>query len=205
MSKKLVDITREITAPVGTEFMYCVDGSGDAKIKIENIWGTGDMLKSENLSWLTDYATARSNIWLWTTDSPHFAGVNVWHATDTSITRVSAGVVAIEGKTIPFSILPTVNTDWATLTFNLATNNKHLVTIAGNRTLALSNNTNIPAFMINIKQDATGSRTVTWFSGITWAGGTTPTLTTTASKTDSFGFQQISAGVYLGFVIAQNI
>jgi len=59
--------------------------------------------------------------------------------------------------------------------------------------------------MINIKQDATGSRTVTWFSGITWAGGSAPTLTTTANKTDSFGFQQISAGVYLGFVIAQNI
>jgi len=37
MSKKLVDITREITAPIGTEFMYCVDGSGDAKIKIENL------------------------------------------------------------------------------------------------------------------------------------------------------------------------
>jgi hypothetical protein len=59
--------------------------------------------------------------------------------------------------------------------------------------------------MINIKQDATGSRTVTWFSGITWAGGSAPTLTTTANKTDSFGFQQISSGAYLGFVIAQNI
>ena len=102
-------------------------------------------------------------------------------------------------------ILPSTATDGATVTFDLSTNNKHQVTIAGNRTLALSNTTNIPAFMINIKQDATGSRTVTWFSGITWAGWSAPTLTTTASKTDSFGFQQISAGVYLGFVIAQNI
>jgi hypothetical protein len=94
--------------------------------------------------------------------------------------------VAIEGKTIPFSILPSTATDGATVTFDLATNNKHKVTIAGNRTMALSNTTNIPAFIINIKQDGTGSRTVTWFSGITWAGGTAPTLTTTANKTDSF-------------------
>ena len=129
---------------------------------------------------------------------------DIWN-TDTTITRVSAWVIAVEGKTLPFSLLPSTATDWATVTFDLATNNKHQVTIAGNRTLALSNTTNIPAFMINIKQDATGSRTVTWFSGITWAGGSAPTLTTTANKTDSFGFQQISAGVYLGFVIAQNI
>ena len=131
--------------------------------------------------------------------------LEVWHASDTTISRVSAGVIAVEGKTIPFSLLPSTATDGATVTFDLATNNKFQVTIAGNRTLALSNTTNIPAFMINIKQDATGSRTVTWFSWITWAGGSAPTLTTTANKTDSFGFQQISAGVYLGFVITQNI
>jgi hypothetical protein len=113
--------------------------------------------------------------------------------------------VAVENVTIPFSLLPSTATDGATVTFDLAVNNKWQVTIAGNRTLALSNTTNIPAFSINIKQDGTGSRTVTWFSGITWAGGTAPTLTTGANKTDSFGFQQISAGVYLGFVIAQNI
>ena len=37
---------------------------------------------------------------LTTTDSPQFAGVNVGHATDTTITRVSAGVIAVEGNTI---------------------------------------------------------------------------------------------------------
>ena len=130
--------------------------------------------------------------------------LELWHANDTTITRVSAGVVAVEGITLAQTLLPTTATDWATITFNLATNNKHQVTIAGNRTLALSNTTNVPVFSINIKQDATGSRTVTWFSGITWAGGTAPTLSTGANKTDSFGFQQISPDVYLGCVIYQN-
>lgn len=35
-----------------------------------------------------------------TTDSPQFAGVNVGHASDTTLTRVSAGVVAVEGTNL---------------------------------------------------------------------------------------------------------
>jgi len=35
-----------------------------------------------------------------------------------------------------------------------------------------------------LTQDGTGSRTVTWSSSPKWPGGTAPTLTTTASKTD---------------------
>lgn len=36
-----------------------------------------------------------------TTDSPQFAGVNIGDASDTTITRVSAGVIAVEGVTVP--------------------------------------------------------------------------------------------------------
>lgn len=35
-----------------------------------------------------------------TDDSPQFAGINVGHATDTTITRVSAGVIAVEGTQV---------------------------------------------------------------------------------------------------------
>lgn len=35
-----------------------------------------------------------------TTDSPQFAGVNLGHASDTTLTRVSAGVVAVEGTNL---------------------------------------------------------------------------------------------------------
>jgi hypothetical protein len=37
---------------------------------------------------------------LTTADSPQFAGVNIGHATDTTITRVSAGLIAVEGATV---------------------------------------------------------------------------------------------------------
>lgn len=99
----------------------------------------------------------------------------------------------------------TTDVDGATVTFDLSASNKHQVTIAGNRTFALSNPSVGQAFMIKVIQDGTGSRTVTWFSGISWAGGTAPTLTTTASKGDSFGFLCTGSGTYDGFIIGQNI
>lgn len=98
----------------------------------------------------------------------------------------------------------TTDTDGSTVTFNLATSDKHQVQIAGNRTLALSNPTVGQQFTIIIQQDSTGSRTVTWWSGILWAGGIIPTLTTTANKRDVFSFMCISSGVYLGFVPGQG-
>lgn len=96
-------------------------------------------------------------------------------------------------------------TDGATVTFNLRKGNKQKVTLAGNRTLAISNVRTGQVFSLQIIQDGTGSRTVTWFSTIKWAGGSAPTLTTTASKSDRFGFICTGSGTYDGFVIGQNI
>ena len=98
-------------------------------------------------------------------------------------------------------------TDGATVTFNLGNGGyrKHKVTLGGARTLAISNGIVGQVFIIDLIQDGTGSRTVTWFSTIKWAGGTVPTLTTTANKIDSFGFIVTSAGNYQGYVIGQNL
>jgi hypothetical protein len=97
------------------------------------------------------------------------------------------------------------NTDGVTVTFDANEANMHTVTLGGNRTFAISNETAGQRFMIRILQDGTGSRTVTWFSTIKWAGGSAPTLTTTASKADVFGFLVTGTDTYDGFVIGQNI
>jgi hypothetical protein len=47
-----------------------------------------------------DAATQRTTLGLGTADSPQFAGLNIGHAGDTTLTRVSAGVAAIEGSNI---------------------------------------------------------------------------------------------------------
>lgn len=94
----------------------------------------------------------------------------------------------------------------ATATCTLATYNKHYITMpAGNITIALSGETTGQCFLIAITQDGGGSRTVTWFSTIRWAGGSAPTLTTTGSKRDVFGFIVTGSATYDGFIIGQNL
>lgn len=93
-----------------------------------------------------------------------------------------------------------------TATLDLSLANEHRITMpAGNITIALSNDTNAQKFIVSILQDGVGSRTVTWFSTIRWANGTVPTLTTTASKRDTFGFIRTGSGTYDGFIVGQNI
>jgi hypothetical protein len=99
----------------------------------------------------------------------------------------------------------TSDTDGATFSFDLSLGLYHQVTLGGNRTLALSNPQVGDRFAIVLKQDGTGSRTVTWFSGILWPGGSAPTLTTTAAKSDAFEFLCISSGVYLNLTKSQNL
>jgi hypothetical protein len=48
-------------------------------------------------------ATLRTSIGVGTGDSPQVTGVELGHATDTTLTRVSAGVVAIQGVTVSTS------------------------------------------------------------------------------------------------------
>ncbi len=93
----------------------------------------------------------------------------------------------------------TVATDGATVTFDLNVSHTQLVTLGGNRTLALSNGQDGDRFTLMLTQDGTGSRTVTWFANIKWAAATVPTLSTAADKTDVFTFVRISSTKYLGF------
>lgn len=94
----------------------------------------------------------------------------------------------------------------ATATLDCAADNRHSITMpAGNITIALSNITVGQIIIVEITQDSGGSRTVTWFSTIRWAGGSAPTLTTTANKRDVFGFICTGSGTYDGYVIAFNI
>lgn len=98
----------------------------------------------------------------------------------------------------------TSDTDGTTVTFDLSASNLHTVTLGGNRTLALSNANAGQVFTIVLVQDGTGSRTVTWFTTIKWAGGSAPTLTTTASKADAFTFIATDSTHFYGTVAGQN-
>lgn len=93
-----------------------------------------------------------------------------------------------------------------TATLDGTSDNVHLITMpAGNITIAVSNMTAGQFFFVRILQDSGGSRTVTWFSTITWAGAVAPTLTTTASRADLFAFFAKTATTFDGFIVGQNI
>jgi hypothetical protein len=59
-----------------------------------------------------------------------------------------------------------------------------LLTLTGNCTVTLSNPQDGFTHVLALKQDGTGSRTVTWPSAVKWSGGSAPTLTTTAAHCD---------------------
>jgi hypothetical protein len=83
---------------------------------------------------------------------------------------------------------PTIAVDWSK-------GNSQAVTLGGNRALTFSNGQKGGKYLLIIKQDATGSRMVTWPASVRWPGDPPQTggqpasiLTSTADKTDYITF-----------------
>jgi hypothetical protein len=81
----------------------------------------------------------------------------------------------------------TANTTTA-YTISLANGTLQILTLTGNCTFTFPTATAGQSFMMFLKQDATGSRTVTWPAAVKWPSSTAPTITSTASKGDKFVF-----------------
>jgi hypothetical protein len=83
----------------------------------------------------------------------------------------------------------TVLTDGATITPDFADSNNFSVTLGGNRTLANPSNTVAgQSGSLFITQDGTGSRTLAYGTNYDFAGGTAPTLSTTAGAIDRIDY-----------------
>lgn len=172
-------------------------------------WVTGDTLTASDLNAefdaiLTDYNGAISNA--------NIASDAAIASTKISGTAATlAGSETLSNKTLTKPVVNgsvqafTTDSDGTTVTFDMSASNVHSVTLAGNRTLAVSNVSVGQAFVIRLIQDATGSRTVTWWSTIKWGSGTAPTLTTTANAVDVLGFICTSSGNYDGYVVGMNL
>ncbi len=158
--------------------------------------------------------------------------IELGHATDTTIARVSAGVVSIEGVNIL-----TTGTGLAlaggtmtgkfteagrdvvgatyspasgaqTVALDCTTNNVHIVNGNVNGTaitFTITGATNNQPFIVSILQGGTTVSTISgWFATVRWAGGTPPTLTATLNKRDTFGFIRTGTNTYDGFIVGQN-
>jgi hypothetical protein len=100
-----------------------------------------------------------------------------------SLTINPDGNVSI-GSQIHTPVQSKGNSGTGTVTFNWNDSNIQTVTLTGNCTFAFSNPQSGASYQIVITQDATGSRTITWPSGIYWENKTAPLLTGVANSVD---------------------
>lgn len=103
-----------------------------------------------------------------------------------------------------FFVAPTVSTPTGApqvAAIDSALNNAFQITLANGNLNILGTPTNITAgevFRIAVIQDATGSRTLSYYPIYKWAGGTSPTLSTTAAAVDILTFYCYSATACAG-------
>lgn len=88
------------------------------------------------------------------------------------------------------------------ITLALTNGTVQIITLTGNATITMPTATSGKSFILLLKQDGTGSRTVTW-SSVQWPGGTAPTITATASKQDIYSFFADGTNWY-GTTVGQN-
>jgi hypothetical protein len=98
--------------------------------------------------------------------------------------------VRINGVTTNATRLVTTLTDAANIAVDAATGDEFTVTLGGNRTIdAPTNPINGRMMLFRLRQDATGSRTITWNAAFAFTTGLpAPTLSTGANKIDYVGF-----------------
>jgi hypothetical protein len=98
--------------------------------------------------------------------------------TSTTILASTAGILYTT-----LTSTPTVSA--GAVTFNCALADMFSTTlVTGTPTAITMSNARAGSYVIRLKQSAGGSATVTWSTTIVWAGGSAPTLTTTANYSD---------------------
>jgi hypothetical protein len=113
-------------------------------------------------------------------------------------------------KGADLGVTETVNTvaasGAATTLPDVPTATLHKVTLTANTTLTLPTPAAGKSFTVELVQDATGGRTVTWATpsgAIRWPGGTVPVITAAANAIDVVSFVCIGGTNWYGFVAGQ--
>ena len=88
------------------------------------------------------------------------------------------------------------------ISLSLTNGTVQIITLTGNATITMPTAGAGKSFIMYLRQDSTGSRTVTW-STVNWPGGTAPTITSTASKQDIYSFFSDGTSWY-GVTVGQN-
>jgi len=103
------------------------------------------------------------------------------------------------------SYSPINSIDFAsTITPDMNDSNQQKVTLTGNITIAEPDNMEAGDWMfLSFLQDATGGRTLTWFSGITWLSPDY-SINSSANKLTVYAIQKTGDGSYNGYLMGKN-
>jgi hypothetical protein len=127
-------------------------------------------------------------------------------STDTLVGRATTDTLTNKTLTNP-TVTNYVETPYSAnsstaITLALTNGTVQIITLTGNATITMPTAVSGKSFIMFLRQDATGSRTVTW-STVNWSGGTAPTITSTASKQDIYSFFSDGTSWY-GIAVGTN-
>jgi hypothetical protein len=107
--------------------------------------------------------------------------------TDTPTEKVDVvGNVKITGQS--YVALPTTGTTTSATTINWNDGNVQEQVLGDNTTFTFTNPKAGATYILVVRQSSGGSNTITWPGSVTWAGASTPTMTTTANTFDVYTF-----------------
>ena len=189
-----------------------------------NITTTGKIYYANMFSQLSDLPSASTYHGMFAhvhaTGKGYYAHAGAWielaNQTDLTTTTNTANAAAIKANAAATLTAVqtftagqrgevTALTDATSIATNLALSNNFSVTLAGNRTLANPTNTVAgQSGSIFITQDGTGSRTLAMGSNFKFAGGTAPTLSTTAAAVDRLDYV-VAAATKIHAVVSLDV
>lgn len=147
----------------------------------------------------TTVGAIRTTLGVGTGDSPQFTGIELGHATDTSITRSSAGVIAVEGVVIPSisstntltnkRVTPRTGTTTSSATPTINTDNVDFYSLTAQAADITSFTTNLSGTPTDgqklwIAITGTAARAITWGASFEASTVALPTTTVTTNRLD---------------------
>jgi len=199
----LTNVVDDTTPQLGGQLDVNGQAIGDGTLELLTFVETGSAV---NHVQVTNAATG---------NGPDIAAVGDDTNVDLNLTSKDTGdIVSSDNHKFVGSVHQAWNemTDGATITLDGNDGNRQWVEIgATGRTLNFTNLKNGQAIILRVRQDATGSRTITTWgtnASVNWPGGTAPTLTTTGNRSDLIGLlvedNTTDAEVIYGMVIEQD-